>query len=122
MLDSAGKVVDAVRGLSGGRVFTAELQQAAAVVKEARGKGTADYAEHMNVTRARLLQAWAADLAAINSPQPPSQGVSESVLERWMDDNKSQQVAQLHVKLPAFDDSVRELLARKFPNPPEPAR
>ena len=122
ILDSDGKIVDALPGLYSAPVFTAELQQAAAVVKEARGKGTADYAEHMNVTCARLLQAWAADLAAINAPQPPSKALAESALERWMDDNKWQQVAQLHVNVAAFDGSVRELMARKFPSAPVAAR
>jgi hypothetical protein len=122
ILDSDGKIVDALPGLYSAPVFTAELRQAADVVKEARGKGTADYAEHMKSTQARLLQAWATDLAAIHATVPSSKALTAETLEHSMDDQKWLELAQLHVNDATFDGGVRELMARKFPSAPVAAR
>jgi hypothetical protein len=116
ILDADGKIVDALPGLYSAKVFTAELRQAADAVKEARTTGTPDYKAYQKATEARLLRAWTADLASVHAAPASYGSLSESDLERTMNDDKWQQVAQLHWNDVGFDSSVSELMARKFPD------
>jgi hypothetical protein len=115
ILDADGKIVDALPGLYSASIFATELRQAADAAKEARTKGAPDYTAHQKATEARLLKAWAADLRSFNAA-PAYYALTESILERAMDDDKWQRVAQLHWNEVGFDPTVYELMGRKFPD------
>jgi hypothetical protein len=118
ILDADGKIVDALPGLYSAKVFTAELNHAAGAVKHARATGAPDYKAYQKATEARLLQAWAHDIHTINDYEvlPSDQELSGSVVEQHMNDDKWQQVAQLHWNELGFDPTVSELMGRKFPD------
>jgi len=115
ILDADGRVVDALPGLYSAPVFAAELRQAADVTQQAGNHENHDYTEHMKSTQERLLHEWAADLSALHVAFPATKSMTEADLERLMDDNRWQQVAQLQVNH-GFDAGVRELMARKLPS------
>lgn len=115
ILDADGKIVDALPGLYNAKIFAGELRQAADVVKEARTKEAPDYTAHQKATEARLLKAWAADLASLKALPVSDTGWSESALEQAMNDDQWQRVAQLHWSEVGFDDNVSKLVMRKFP-------
>jgi len=122
ILDSDGKIVDALPGLYSAKVFAEELRQAANVAQEARTKGTPDYTDHFKVTGIRLVKAWMTDLAAFHAAPPANTaitddaGTGESILERTMDEDKWERVARLHWNEVAFDQNVRKVMERKFPD------
>jgi hypothetical protein len=115
ILDADGRVVDALPGLYSAPVFAAELRQAADVTQQAVNHENHDYTENMKGTQERLLHEWAADLSALHVALPATKSMTEADLERLMDDNRWQQVAQLQANR-GFDARVRELMARKFPS------
>jgi hypothetical protein len=115
ILDADGRVVDALPGLYSAPVFAAELRQAADVTQQAVNHENHDYTEHTKSTQERLLREWAADLSALHVALPATKSMTEADLERLMDDNRWQQVAQLQVNH-GFDAGVRELMARKLPS------
>lgn len=114
ILDPEGNIADALPGLYSATVFATELKAAADTVAEARNRGVHDYGDHFKSTEGRLVNAWAADLAAIHVGQP--QVLSAASLEHMMDDQKWQQIAALHRKETTFDPQVREVMARKYPD------
>jgi hypothetical protein len=115
ILDADGRVVDALPGLYSAPVFAAELRQAADVTQQAVNHENHDYTEHTKSTQERLLREWAADLSALHVALPATKSMTEADLERLMDDNRWQQVAQLQVNH-GFDAGVRELMVRKLPS------
>ncbi|HEY6253894.1 MAG TPA: hypothetical protein VI685_28390 [Candidatus Angelobacter sp.] len=115
ILDADGHIVDALPGLYSAQVFVSELNQSADAVKEARAQGSHDYSAHLLSTQARLLRAWAADLATIHVLLPAKDGLTENALEQLMDDQKWQQTSYLPGNRAWFDEPVREVMARKFP-------
>ena len=115
ILDSDGAIVDALPGLYSAQVFVSELRRSADAVKEARAAGSHDYTQHFRSAEARLLQAWAADVAAIHVTLPAKQTLTESDLEPLMGDDKWQQVAQLPTNSASFDFAVRKVMEQKFP-------
>jgi hypothetical protein len=110
ILDSKGHVVDALPGLYSAPVFARELRAAADALKS---PGTT--AAHTLSTRNRLLNAWAADLAALRIPLP-AQPWNEDDLQGRMNDAAWQRIAQLHEGETSFDARVSELMIRKFPS------
>lgn len=115
ILDSDGTLVDALPGLYNGPTFRSELERSADAVKEAREHGSHDYTAHMQSTQTRLLQEWSADLAAIQVSLPTDQTLNESTLERLMDDEKWQQVAELPEHTAQFGFEVSKMIETKFP-------
>ncbi len=113
VLDSDGRVVDALPGLYGAPAFKAELVKAADAVEQARKAGTHDYAAHMKSTADRLLHAWADDLKTINADAPHDTVLTEDSLQSYMDDNKWRMLADLHDQA-GFDSHVMELMTRKL--------
>jgi hypothetical protein len=115
ILDSDGRVVDALPGLYSAPVFANELRRAAEVVKETHGTRLPGYVEYQRFTRDELLSAWAADLSRIQTALPAGTTLTQDNLERLMDDNTWEKLAQLHANEVNFDDNVRKVMARKFP-------
>lgn len=113
ILDPDGNVADVLPGLYSAAVFTRELTNAADAVAQARKAGVHDYGQHFKLTEARLLTAWAGDLATIHVAVPAA--FSESTLEQLMDDEKWEQVAALHGEETMFDGNVLLVMERKFP-------
>ena len=120
VLDADGNIVDVLPGLYSPQVFAAELRSSADAVEQAKASGTHDYQQHLKSTEARLLQAWARDLQAIQVSLPAT--FTAETLEQLMDDQKWQRMAQLHYTEVAFDANVRALAVRKFPDAVKAAR
>jgi hypothetical protein len=116
VLDSDGRLVDALPGLYSAGVFVQELQLAADAAEDGRKSGNYDYTAHLRATRERLLQAWAADLRELRVPLPAGQALSEADLEQRMGNGDAlwQDVAQMHMSRALFDPVVRELMGRKL--------
>ena len=114
VLDADGNVADVLPGLYSAQVFAAELRRASDAVEQAKASGSHDYQQHLKSTEARLLQAWARDLQAIQVSLPAT--FTAEILEQLMDDQKWQRMAQLHYKEVAFDANVRAVAVRKFPD------
>src|SRR5215467_1687103 len=66
ILDADGQVVDALPGLYGAPAFANELR----LVTDAMRQPGSTRAAYLSATRKRLLQAWAADLAAVQATAP----------------------------------------------------
>ena len=110
ILDADGQVVDALPGLYGAPAFANELR----LVTDAMRQPGSTRAAYLSATRKRLLQAWAADLAAVQATAP--RGTSnENALESRTDEATWRRIAQLHEKDVSFDAGASELMARKFP-------
>lgn len=116
ILDADGKIVDALPGLYSQQVFASELKRSADAVQQARGSGAPGYEQHWRSTEARLLQAWAADLARLQVSASAKDGLTENALERLMDDQKWQRISYLPGNRAQFDASAREVIARKLPS------
>jgi hypothetical protein len=110
ILDSNGQVVDALPGLYSAPVFARELRAAADALKSNEAA-----AAHTLSTRNRLLNAWAADLAALHIALP-AHPWSEDDLQGRTGDATWQRIAQLHQGDVSFDARVSELMVRKFPS------
>jgi len=121
VLDSDGRLVDALPGLYSSGVFIQELRQAADAAEDGRKSGNYDYTEHLKATRERLLQAWAADLRGLHVSLPAGQSLSEADLEQRMGSGNAlwQRVTQMHTIQVGFDPGVRELMGRKLPAQPQ---
>lgn len=115
ILDPDGNLVDALPGLYGESAFASELRQSADAVNEARAAGSHDYLQHLKSTESRLLQAWANDLGAIQVSVPAKEAFTEDNLERLMDDQEWQQLAQLPRNRPTFDAQAMKVMMKKFP-------
>jgi hypothetical protein len=115
ILDPDGRVLDALPGLYSAPVFANELRRAADIVKETRDRRQYDYVEYQRSRRDELLSAWAADLSRIQIALPASTTLTEDNLERLMDENTWQKLAQLHAGEVNFDGNVLKVVARKFP-------
>lgn len=113
ILDPEGNLADVLPGLYSAAVFARELRTAADAVAEARKAGVHDYGRHFKLTEARLLNAWASDLATIHVAVPAA--FSESTLEQLMDDEKWEQISYLHTKETMLDANVIRVMQRKFP-------
>lgn len=115
ILDAEGRVVDALPGLYGAPAFTAELRQTADAMKGLQGNPSA-YAAYRSSREEQLLNAWAADLAKLKAAVTTKGAVTEAVLERATNDDRWQQIAELHWNNVIFDPNVRQLVAAKFPD------
>jgi hypothetical protein len=111
ILDADGRVVDALPGLYSASAFAGELRIAADAMLQPGTTPTA----YLNATRKRLLQAWAADLAAVQGTLPPGTANNANDLEARTDEATWRRIAQLHEGAVTFDAGVSELMARKFP-------
>ena len=118
ILDADGNIVDALPGLYSAQVFVSEVKRSADAVQEARSSVSHDYLAHLQSTQARLLHEWAACLEAIHVSLPAKDNLTESDLERVMDDQKWERLALLPQHRASFDTPVREVMARKFPAAP----
>jgi hypothetical protein len=116
ILDANGRVVDALPGLYTAPEFVTELRQAADAAQQALNSGDRNYRGHFRASRSRLLEAWAADLKALQVNPPAAQPLTEAALEGLMTDNLWQAVAHLHAGPVNPDPTVRELMARKLIN------
>src|SRR5215831_2157714 len=70
VLDSDGRLVDALPGLYSAGVFVRELQQAADAAEAGQKSGNPDYTAHLKATREQLLKEWAGDLRRLRVPLP----------------------------------------------------
>jgi len=110
ILDANGQVMDALPGLYSAPVFARELRAAADALQSPGAT-----AAHTLSTRNRLLNAWAADLTALQIALP-ARPWSEDNLQSRTDDAAWQRIAQLHKGDVSFDEHVSELMVRKFPS------
>lgn len=115
VLDADGNIVDALPGLYSATAFASELRRSADAVREAHTKGSHDYSAHLDSTEQRLLQGWAANLAAIGVSVPARDRLTEGDLERLTSDQRWQQISHIPANRASFDASAREVMARKFP-------
>jgi hypothetical protein len=113
ILDPEGNVADVLPGLYSAAVFVRELRNAADTVADAHKTGTHDYGQHFKLTEARMLNAWANDLATIHVAVPTAFG--ESTLEQLTDEEKWEQISYLHGEETMFDANVLLVMEHKFP-------
>ena len=115
ILDADGRFVDALPGLYGAPVFKAELQQTADAIEQIKASPS-PYAAYRNSQQQRLLNAWAADLAALKGGVRARGPLTEADLDRSTSAGRWQQIAELHRNNVIFDPNVRQLIATKFPD------
>ena len=115
VLDSDGRIVDALPGLYGAATFARELQMAAKAATQTGPEEVASYAAYQDSTRTRLLLAWKDDLGGISKSEVKQpQTTEENALECMTDDKAWQLIANKHENEVAFDPVSQLVMARKF--------
>jgi len=119
VLDSQGRVVDALPGLYSAKMFVAELKKITTALASFSKQDPAVYAAYQEGRAQALRGEWAADLNRIDpSALPAPQEVPPAInqMADLMTEKKWQAIANLHQDGTILDNRALQLISNKFPS------
>ncbi|CAN5389522.1 hypothetical protein BH09VER1_BH09VER1_07860 [soil metagenome] len=116
ILDSQGRVVDALPGLYRPSAFLSELRQIADALAALPHPDAAAYAAYRTATSQRLRVAWADDLEKISKAFAFGQEPSVARLKSLTTDQTWEAISHLPSNQAQLDDSSLRLIANKMPS------